>query len=124
MKNLLLATAAGALLFAFPAHAQTDCQVDFFGQDFSQYDTNNDCALDEAEFSTVLETNPQLFDRYDMDNDGVIGEDEFDAATTGFGEFDANQDRMLDAAEMGMFWGDEPGYRTRLEESAAEERGQ
>jgi len=124
MKTILLSTAA-ALLFALPAAAQDDCVVGGVGEDFSRYDTNNDCALDAAEFTTVLERDPQYVERYDTDGDGIITEDEFDEAD--FAEYDRDEDALIDVDEFALFEGasdGDPALEERGVERAGSERGE
>jgi Ca2+-binding EF-hand superfamily protein len=117
MKTILLSTAA-ALLFALPASAQDDCVVGGVGEDFSRYDTNNDCALDAAEFTTALEANPEYVARYDTNDDGIITEDEF--GDPDFAEYDRDEDALIDVDEFALF---EDATMQRADDPALEERG-
>lgn len=119
MKKILLATAAG-LLFAAPATvAAQDCAVGGYGPDFSRYDTNADCALDDSEFTTVLESDDERFAAYDRNNDGIITEDEFGQPE--YAEIDRNDNALIEAAEWATFW-DDQGYDPAAD-PALEERG-
>lgn len=121
MKKILLAT-AGALFFVMPAHAQDDCVVGGVGEDFSAYDTNADCALDDSEFTTVLEQNPERFERYDTNQDGIITEDEF--GENEFAEFDRDDDGLLSGEEWGTAWNQDSPLEERGVERAGTEGGE